>query len=1212
VITSNTTGADEASDDNNVDDIPLLLGPNGHTIGKKAEPAYESPAPRRQSAPGDIAAVHHESGDSDFVRGCSIAAEGRVIGGKAIFDSGATRTLIASEKAEAIHAVIEKTDIRLETANKQQLDVIGETTVRVSFQDSSGEHRTLTVRALVVNGPLQYDIILGVDQLWGRDDGQNLTITPDRARPGHVLLFFGSPASIRLSRTPTRHFAPTVTTVAAQGPPPLEAVLARATAQVVAQAASAPLHPSPMGIKTAPSHAQRVLSAVLNKETEHWIVVVYIDDVLIGAVDNDALVQAWAWVLTQCAAHEITISAPKTSLGAHEIEALGAVVAYQSIRPMQKRLEAIRNYPLPQTVTQLRTWLGMLNQISANVDLGTLLHPLHDAASTTFAKNQQIEWTAQMRTNFHEVSNRLADVRALVPFDAERQVYLITDASDTGCGGLLAHLDGPSNRIDVIDAFSHRFTDAELNYPTVEQEAVAIRVAVRRWRPYLCGRKTIVACDNQSVVDLLQNAATSPNARLRTTASELSEFDLYYAHVAGAKNYSADALSRLPIAPQAGHVLAISEVMLAPPGGDATAELAKLCDAQRLDPGLAHLRSLVEDPQLAQPRSISKSAWHELKLLDPRIVDSPSSQTGALTVLFQGRRCLVVPDGWRTRVLRSTHLPAHIGGEMTLRLLCASFWWPNMVAEARQALAACAICNRVDARRKANAGHSGDVDSAGGPARGGHWQLDTFFCGTPLNNNTRVLVALEEFSNAQFSKVVADSTAAQTLAAFHDLIVRPFGWPRVISIDNGTEFDGDFLRELMTAGVRIVRGLPDHHGLGSRIERSNRERGDRLAKSLLEAGNIAPRNNLETQSWLDAIDAAANAVPLPELGGLTPHELLTGQQRRTSVGLSLPTDLLNAIDMSEANAAHDWASTLRMQQAAFALVAEDRHQMRRKVRAKQDLAAGPPRHTFNVGDLVWTRLPHKLRDGADKINTRLEYSGVFRITNIDPTRLRATLRLLAPLPRYTPLNDNDASPVELDPTITVHFNDMLPFVEGKPIDSDAQLAPFHVLSPAVAFFNSHSYDPTASQDPLTASNNAIIGAINSMLSSMQSQIASATLNKAIDNVKAKRESMRLLAIETEQREQRAAAHRAALAAHAAREEEQRQHNQNSKPEIPRPLDEPPFTKITNVTGDSVTGRFFLYRGRRYNDGIERTRSTAQLTRGELYLVKQWLAQNKTS
>jgi hypothetical protein len=75
-----------------------------------------------------------------------------------------------------------------------------------------------------------------------------------------------------------------------------------------------------------------VLSAVLNKETEHWIVVVYIDDVLIGAVDNDALVQAWAWVLTQCAAHKITISAPKTSLGAHEIEALGAVVAHQSIQ----------------------------------------------------------------------------------------------------------------------------------------------------------------------------------------------------------------------------------------------------------------------------------------------------------------------------------------------------------------------------------------------------------------------------------------------------------------------------------------------------------------------------------------------------------------------------------------------------------------------------------------------------------------------------------------------------------------------------------------------------------------------------------------------------------------------------------------------------------------------------------------------------------------
>ena len=48
----------------------------------------------------------------------------------------------------------------------------------------------------------------------------------------------------------------------------------------------------PLGIKTAPSWAQRVLSAVLDKHSERWTVIVYIDDVLIGAVDSAAFIEA--------------------------------------------------------------------------------------------------------------------------------------------------------------------------------------------------------------------------------------------------------------------------------------------------------------------------------------------------------------------------------------------------------------------------------------------------------------------------------------------------------------------------------------------------------------------------------------------------------------------------------------------------------------------------------------------------------------------------------------------------------------------------------------------------------------------------------------------------------------------------------------------------------------------------------------------------------
>jgi hypothetical protein len=119
-----------------------------------------------------------------------------------------------------------------------------------------------------------------------------------------------------------------------------------------------------------------------------------------------------------------------------------------------------------------------------------------------------------------------------------------------------------------------------------------------------------------------------------------------------------------------------------------------------------------------------------------------------------------------------------------------------------------------------------------------------------------------------------------------------------------------------------------------------------------------------------------------------------------------------------------------MQQAALKFVAEDRHNMRMAARASRDKAAGEPRHSFDIGDLVWARHPKKLHDGSDKIHSRLEYSGVFRVVGLDALQLRATLRLLAPLPRYNPAGVADSQPAELDCTFTVHFNDLLPFVEG--------------------------------------------------------------------------------------------------------------------------------------------------------------------------------------
>jgi hypothetical protein len=129
-------------------------------------------------------------------------------------------------------------------------------------------------------------------------------------------------------------------------------------------------------------------------------------------------------------------------------------------------------------------------------------------------------------------------------------------------------------------------------------------------------------------------------------------------------NHGADALSRLPLAPPVGHVMAIVESQR-----HTTGELGKLIEQQRRDDKLTLALHLAENPKMDRPASVSKTLWRELQSMDPRI-----ESDGALTVLVANRRCLAVLDGWRARVLRAAHLPSHIGTESTLRLLRASFW----------------------------------------------------------------------------------------------------------------------------------------------------------------------------------------------------------------------------------------------------------------------------------------------------------------------------------------------------------------------------------------------------------------------------------------------------------------------------------------------------------------------------------------------------------
>jgi hypothetical protein len=242
-------------------------------------------------------------------------------------------------------------------------------------------------------------------------------------------------------------------------------------------------------------------------------------------------------------------------------------------------------------------------------------------------------------------------------------------------------------------------------------------------------------------------------------------------------------------------------------------------------------------------------------------------------------------------------------------------------------------------------------------------------------------------------------------------------------------------------------GLVDNHHHVARAERANRTILKSLRQVILSHYGEPPEDKVELQHWLDIVTAEHNSKP-HKSGGFSPAELLFGYNQMSSLAALVPDSVLAALDHISGANTKSLADQVRMHRAALLLLSQYREQYRAVGRA-DSLAAYERRHgpirAFKIGQLVLARAPSKERDGSNKVNRGLEFSGVWRIVGVFPDRQMCTLRLLFPLTTY---RDAKQVPIEIDKEISVHFSDVRDFIEGSPIDSDALLSPLAVGAPA--------------------------------------------------------------------------------------------------------------------------------------------------------------------
>jgi hypothetical protein len=501
------------------------------------------------------------------------------------------------------------------------------------------------------------------------------------------------------------------------------------------------------------------------------------------------------------------------------------------------------------------------------------------------------------------------------------------------------------------------------------------------------------------------------------------------------------------------------------------------------------------------PVTVDRRQWRRAVNLKPFF---DAAHAGALFVVPPGSnyRRFVVPNGQRDNVIAEIHGPAHINATATAKIASTLFWWPRMDSQIKLAIHGCATCQRVNASRTRSPGNLGDVERNRVPIRLTEWEIDTYHVGHELGGG-RAITVIERFSGLVLSKVVPSGSASDAIAAFADLVLRPFGSPRRIFSDNGSEFEGIFALELRRLGIEHTVGLPDNHHAVARVERHNRDRNNRLAQMFIRNGQRPPETNADLQRWIDIADTVANSVPTTS--GYSPHELLFALRRIVSIAALVPDDMLAAVADIGSDATADLVSHIRLHRAALAVLDEARQDARTRDRQAVELAHGRRHgapHIWQRGDLVLARTPVALRDGKDKLNSRLEFTGVWSVMSHDPITERVVLQLTFPMPTSNAANTPQVQTLDdLNTTITVHASDVRSFYSGSALDNTHSVSPLHVgiappelHAPWHAPFTASDADSRAAHTVQTA---ALRAAVKRLLTLEQDQRASDILDRAI-------------------------------------------------------------------------------------------------------------------